>query len=112
MSALATLRLEAAARPIKTDCWGLYDVWPLPEPGLGVFAHAGSGVESHSGTGHVDGIGRRQHSAAWLGIQLGISGLDVILGKGIAGFPVQLDAIRGESDSLRSINYTRRTRKR
>src|SRR5207344_752795 len=46
------------------------------------------------------------------GIQLGISGLDVILGKGIAGFPVQLDAIRGESDSLRSINYTRRTRKR
>src|SRR2546429_5696825 len=108
MTALSTLGLEAAASTVEADSWSLYDVRPLPESRLGVFAHAGSGAESHSGSGHVNGIGRAQHGAAWLGIQLGVSGLNVFLGKGIAGFTVQLDAIRRESDSLRSINHARR----
>src|SRR5436305_15219718 len=105
MTALSTLGLEAATHAVKADGWSLYDVRPLPESRLGVFAHAGSRVESHSGSGHVNGIGRPQHRAAGLGIQLGVSGLDVFLGKGIAGLPVQLDAIGGESYTLRRINH-------
>src|ERR1700756_5143415 len=104
MPALATLGLEAAASTVKGDGGRFYDVRALPEPRLGIFAHAGSGIESHGGSGHVDGIRRSQHGATWLSAHLGVSGLDVILGKGIASLPVQLDAIRGESDSLRSID--------
>src|SRR6476661_7904215 len=60
----------------------------------------------------MDRIGRAQHGGARLCVELGVSSLDVILGEGIASFPVQLDGIRRERDALRSVNYARRTRKR
>src|SRR5690348_760941 len=112
MPTLSTLGLEAAMRPIKADGRRFYDVRSLPEPCLGVLAHAGGGVENQSGSRHMDGVGRAQHGAAWLCVELGVSGLHIFLGKSIARLSVQLDAIRRESDALSSIHHARRTRKR
>jgi len=53
----------------------------------------------HAAAGHVNRVGRGEHSAVWLGLQVRIRALDIPVSKGVAGRAIDAEAVVERSSS-------------